>query len=78
MSFGWDYPPGVTGHEDAFGPEREYDDTFEVHHTCDEDRFDAPFEGEVFGTVRVWNESGPDFLYDCPQCGEEVLLELDA
>lgn len=72
------YPPGVTGFEDAIaGPRDEYDQTATVTHECDEDKFEAPFRGEVTGTVVVWSSPPAQFFYDCPQCGEEVEVTED-
>lgn len=70
------YPPGVTGFEDAFGPQREWDATREVVHECNEDLFETPFNGDVEGTVIVWNSPPAQFAYECPQCGEDVTEEL--
>lgn len=75
---GYNLPPGVTGFEDAInGPTREYDATFDVKHECDEDTYDAFFEGSAAGTVVLWSSPPAQFVFDCPQCGEEVTLESD-
>ncbi len=63
------YPPGVTGNEDVFGPKTEQDVTIES--SC----YHCPWEGEVLATRVQWNFGGMHY-FDCPQCGTENELEI--
>lgn len=75
---GYNLPPGVSGFEDAIaGPSDEYEAEFAVRHECDEDKYDGFFEGSAVGTVVVWSAPPVQFVFDCPQCGEEVTLESE-
>lgn len=66
------YPPGVTGFEDAFGPQAEYDvevpDGYECR-DCDE----API-----GTVlrSVWSSGAEDY-WVCENCGKENTRDVE-
>lgn len=67
------YPPGVSGNEDAFGPQSE--ETFE-----DQD-INCPACGTDVRTdvVRLtWNYT-VEAIFDCPACGaEEVTVQVEA
>ena len=64
------YPPGVSGNEDAFGPQSEDEVTVTVTcPSCDEDV-------TVSALRLTWNYSVED-IFDCPSCGaEEVSVEV--
>lgn len=62
-------PPGVTGTEDAFGPQAEEDVTIEA--AC----YHCPFEGEIVATQLTWNY-GATRYFECPQCGTENEIEV--
>jgi len=57
-------PPGVSGNEDAFGPQAEYDTEADLTYVCES--CDAP-SPEVITRV-VWN-GGAEDVWDCPECG---------
>lgn len=77
MTFGWDYPPGVTGYEGAIagGDEREVDG---VYHEC---KYEYPsgapcdFEGEVDVTRVFWEASVEDY-WDCPGCNHANVTDV--
>lgn len=69
------YPAGVTGFEDAFGPRDEYDTTRAVRgiEWCES----APDAWEdVEGTITVWSESA-DFTWECRHCKGEHTIPVE-
>jgi len=64
-SFGWSYPPGVTGRElQIAGPDEEWDE----HQTCEDCEFDGTAEMWTYGGVEHWT---------CPQCGSDYQEDID-
>jgi hypothetical protein len=65
------YPPGVSGNEDAFGPQSE--ETYEaVGQLC------PHCENLVNTTITrtTWNYTVEDWM-ECPECGEESIAEVE-
>lgn len=74
------YPPGVTGNEDAFGPRAEFETEAGIDYACEE--CDAPAPETVLRSV--WS-SGVDDSWECEKCSHlnvrdvfEDEPELDA
>lgn len=65
------YPPGVTGTEDVFGPkeETEYDDI----RTCTDG---CPFTGEVFIIRQIFSSEAVEW-WDCPTCNRNHEHDMD-
>lgn len=62
------YPPGVTGREDAImGPLSESES--EQEEVCPDEECD--FKGTVVVSFRSWSDGMVDTSWDCPKCGRE-------
>lgn len=65
------YPPGVTGFEDHFGP------SAEVEEPVDKQCEDCEWDGSVVALRQYWNSDITE-TWSCPECGveHEDVLEL--
>ena len=76
MSFGWNYPPGVTGNEyEIAGPDNEGEEKMDVECANDEcEKFDVLQEVEV--SAESYRGSAT-YFWDCPVCGHSHQFERD-
>ena len=64
-------PPGVSGNEDAFGPQDEYDVEAGLDYVCE----DCPTPSPTVVTRTVWSGNMTD-TWDCPGCGHTNCVDV--